>query len=215
MATALAHRTHTHALRRVSHRRRYAKALSRRADLYALVGDLEAELADVRLLLPTAGQKGGELRQRERVLQIKLKGTHSKRFRAILGIGAAAREEEIKKAYRALAKKFHPDKALQGGVAQAPEQTDYLFKMIHEAYEELLKSPHALDDEPSTTARARGEHGGEAYSGYGGDDDFEFPFFRRPGPGPAWPPRNRGGRSGSFGGGNFKHPRNGTRPPGH
>ena len=175
---------------------RYTKALSRRADLYNLAGDADAELADVRLLLPTAGPRSGELRQRERQLVVSLKGaTHTKRYRTILGVGAAAREDEVKKAYRALAKKFHPDKALQGG-AQGQEQTDFLFKMIHEAYEELLKNPHALDDEPVAAAAA------PAHGGYGRHDadDFEG-FFRRTAPeayrsayASAWPPRGRGGR---------------------
>ncbi|HKV50473.1 MAG TPA: DnaJ domain-containing protein, partial [Gemmatimonadaceae bacterium] len=52
----------------------------------------------------------------------------SKDFYAVLGVSASASQDEIKKQYRKLAKKFHPD-ANQGD-AKAAER----FKEISEAY---------------------------------------------------------------------------------
>ena len=45
----------------------------------------------------------------------------------VLGIAKGASEDEIKKAYRSLAKKYHPD------VNKAPDAADK-FKEINEAY---------------------------------------------------------------------------------
>lgn len=59
-----------------------------------------------------------------------------KDYYVILGVSRYASEDEIKKAYRNLAKEYHPDKH-QG---EAPEKTAYYeekFKEVQEAYEQL------------------------------------------------------------------------------
>lgn len=53
-----------------------------------------------------------------------------KDYYKILGIGKAAADDEIKKAYRKLALKFHPDKNKEPGAEEK-------FKEIAEAYEVL------------------------------------------------------------------------------
>ena len=50
----------------------------------------------------------------------------------ILGIGRDASDSEIKKAYRALALKYHPDKNRQD-----PEEATRMFLLANEAYETL------------------------------------------------------------------------------
>ena len=52
----------------------------------------------------------------------------------ILGLSPTASEEDIKKAYRNLAKQWHPD------VNKSPEATEK-FKKINQAYETLMKAP--------------------------------------------------------------------------
>src|SRR5215510_8825604 len=49
----------------------------------------------------------------------------------ILGVGRSAKEEEIKKAYRKLARKYHPD------LNPNNKQSEEKFKEIQEAYEVL------------------------------------------------------------------------------
>ena len=58
----------------------------------------------------------------------------------ILGLNEGATKEEIKKAYRENAKKYHPDVNSDNNAAA-------LFKIINQAYENLLKEDAILDEE--------------------------------------------------------------------
>ena len=77
----------------------------------------------------------------------------------VLGVSPGASDEEIKKAYRALAKKYHPD--LNPGDAEAARK----MKEVNAAYEQI-KNPEKF--------RSAGSSGG--YSGYGGGYTQYDPF---------------------------------------
>ena len=88
----------------------------------------------------------------------------------VLGVQKGASEDEIKKAYRALAKKYHPD--LHPGDAEAEAK----FKEANEAYDVLSDADkrqkydqfgHAAFD-PSAGG------GGSGFGGFGGFGDFDF-----------------------------------------
>jgi molecular chaperone DnaJ len=88
----------------------------------------------------------------------------------VLGVSKSATDDEIKKAYRSLAKKYHPD--LNPGDAEAEKK----FKEANEAYEVLSDSDkrdkydrfgHAAFD-PSSG----GGSGFGGFGGFGGDFDF-------------------------------------------
>jgi len=89
-----------------------------------------------------------------------------------LGLNKGASEEEIKKAFRRQAKKYHPD------VNPGNTRAETRFKEINEAYEILSDSEkkarydqfgHAGVD-PNFGAGAGGPFGGGGYSGFGGMD---------------------------------------------
>ncbi|MFA6447832.1 MAG: molecular chaperone DnaJ [bacterium] len=81
-------------------------------------------------------------------------------FYEVLGVQRTATQEEMKKAYRQLARKLHPD--VNPGDAQAEEK----FKEVTEAYQ-------VLSDEQKRSIYDR--HGYEGLSGRGaGGDDFGF-----------------------------------------
>ena len=74
---------------------------------------------------------------------------------SILGVSRNASEEEIKKAYKALSRRYHPDANVNNpNKAQAEEK----FKEIQGAYQQIMKE------------RTSG-YGGSSYgnSGYGGN----------------------------------------------
>ena len=56
----------------------------------------------------------------------------------VLGVSQDASEEEIKKAYRKLAKKYHPDTVANLGEEIKKKATEK-FRAVNEAYEELKK----------------------------------------------------------------------------
>ncbi|WP_027108491.1 molecular chaperone DnaJ [Lacticigenium naphthae] len=96
----------------------------------------------------------------------------------ILGVSKDASSDEIKKAYRKLSKKYHPDINQDSGA----EDT---FKQISEAYEVLSDSNkraaydqygHASTD-PNFGAGGGAGHGGFGGGGFGGFDDIFEQFF--------------------------------------
>mgnify|MGYP002622859553 CR=1 FL=1 len=85
----------------------------------------------------------------------------------VLGISKGASEEEIKKAYRTLAKKYHPDVNKEPGAEEK-------FKEINEAYD-VLSDPNkkARYDQFGFEDPTAGFGGGQGFSGFsGGFDDL-------------------------------------------
>ena len=71
----------------------------------------------------------------------------------VLGVPETASDEEIKKAYRELARKYHPDNYHDNPLEDLAQEK---MKEINAAYEQI------------TRERASGRRGGGGYGGYGG-----------------------------------------------
>lgn len=91
----------------------------------------------------------------------------------VLGVSKSASEDEIKKAYRSLAKKYHPDINKEPGAEEK-------FKEINEAYD-VLSDPQkkARYDQYGFDDPTQGFGGGGAggFSGFGGFEDIFSAFF--------------------------------------
>ncbi len=79
-------------------------------------------------------------------------------FYEVLGVSKDASKEEIKKAYRKLARKYHPD-------VNKEEVTDAKFKEVKEAYE-------VLSNEQQRAQYDQFGHAGPQSQGFGGAEDF-------------------------------------------
>lgn len=79
----------------------------------------------------------------------------------VLGVAPNATEEEIKKAYRSLAKKYHPD--LNNGSKEA----EVKMKEVNEAYSQVMKMRREGTNSYSSYGSGYG-YGGYNRSGYGG-----------------------------------------------
>lgn len=89
----------------------------------------------------------------------------------VLGVNRSADEASIKKAYRRLAKKYHPD--TNSGNAQAEEK----FKEVTEAYNVLSdKEKRKLYDQFGHDAFEEGFSGGGFGGGQSGDGYYEYHF---------------------------------------
>ncbi|MDD3693299.1 MAG: molecular chaperone DnaJ [Oscillospiraceae bacterium] len=85
----------------------------------------------------------------------------------VLGLQKSASEDEIKKAYRKMAKKYHPD--LNPGDKQAEAR----FKEVNEAYEVLSDAQKKARYDQYGHAGVDPNFGAGGYQGYG-FDDFDF-----------------------------------------
>jgi len=93
--------------------------------------------------------------------------TSVKDYYKILGVNDDASQDEIKKTFRKLARKYHPD--LNPGDKTSEEK----FKELNEAYAVIGdKEKRAQYDSAGTTYEQFG--GAEGFRGYGGGEAYDF-----------------------------------------
>ncbi|CAF0767641.1 unnamed protein product [Rotaria sp. Silwood1] len=95
-------------------------------------------------------------------------------FYEILEIEKTATDDEVKKAYRRLALKWHPDKNLS-----SKKQAEEKFKLISEAYEVLSDKDKRRKYDQLGRAGLSNGHGSSAYSSNGGYSRFSEDFLNR------------------------------------
>lgn len=85
----------------------------------------------------------------------------------VLGISRNATEEEIKKAYKALSRRYHPDANINNPNKDAAEEK---FKQIQQAYQQIMKErTEGYSYQGSSTG---GSYGRSGYGGFGGFGGF-------------------------------------------
>ncbi len=90
----------------------------------------------------------------------------------ILGVSPDASDEEVKRAYRRLAKKYHPD--LNPGDAEAARK----MQEVNDAYERIKNPQKASQSGPYGNANPYGNTGGYGYDPFGGFGGYQQRTYR-------------------------------------
>lgn len=109
----------------------YVKALIRRAQCYSQTQQWEEAVRDYERVL-SLDRSNRDVSNALRTAKLELKKSKRKDYYKILGVPKDADESQIKKAYKLLALKWHPDKNNDSEEAKA--QAEIMFKDVGEAY---------------------------------------------------------------------------------
>lgn len=86
---------------------------------------------------------------------------------SILGVPRSASDEELKKAYRSLSRKYHPDANINN---PNKDQAEAKFKEVQQAYDQIM---HERQYESSSGSSGNyGGYNGNSSGGFGGFDDY-------------------------------------------
>ncbi len=120
------------------------------------------------------------IQQKLQTAHLELKKSKQKDYYKVLSLSRDASDRDIKKAYRALTKTHHPDKAMARGVTK--EDAEKKMASINEAYEVLsdpeLKQRYDSGEDPNDPMARSGGHPFEGqgfpFGGAGGGQQFFF-----------------------------------------
>ena len=92
---------------------------------------------------------------------------------AVLGVSRDASDEEIKKAYRSLSRKYHPDANINN---PNKDQAEAKFKEVQQAYQQIMHEREYGTSDTFNTGRSgsAGGYNGGYSGGFGGFGDFEI-----------------------------------------
>ena len=115
----------------VTYNPKYAKAFYKRGAINQLLENHEEALQDFQMA-SQIDPKEYSADDKIRMAKKKAQEASKKDFYKILGVEKTATEDEIKKAYRKLALKWHPDR--NQGSEEEKTKADKMFKEVNEAY---------------------------------------------------------------------------------
>lgn len=113
---------------------KYIKGILRRANLHMTLGDYEKGRYDFQKVVDL-DSSNYEAKKGLEEAKKKEKEAKKKDYYKVLGLDKNAHESQIRKAYKLLALKWHPDKNTQSEAQR--DQAERKFKEVNEAYEVL------------------------------------------------------------------------------
>lgn len=172
---------------------RFLKAWLRRAELNFAMGgkdNLNQCISDYEKVAELQEQENGaddstakiDVKARIKKAKVALKRDGKKDLYAILGVTQASTEDQIKRAYKKAALKYHPDKQATKSEKEK-EEAELQFKHVNEAYEVLSdaekkkKYDLGVDVEDLDNPHAGHGHGGGGGGMAGMDPDILFQMF--------------------------------------
>lgn len=162
--------------------------------------EFDQAIAELKKAEEFSGGNDQRVQEKLRNAQMLLHRSKQKDYYKVLGVSRDATEREIKKAHRALTRKFHPDKARD----IPKEEAEKKMAQINEAYEVLsdpeLRARFDRGDDPNDQSGQNpfAQGGGFPFGGHGGGQQF---FFQGGFPGGGFPGGGFPGGGFPFGGG--------------
>ena len=179
----------------------YQKAYLRRADCYMSrngddeKGDITKAIEDYEKVAEMMDNATDSVKEKIKKAKVALKRAGRKNFYKILGVSNGATEAELKKSYKKMALKYHPDR-MSGKSEAEREMATAKFKEVNEAYEVLSdpekKRRYDSGVDPEDLDNPHAGAGGGGHGGMGGMDPQDiFRMFMA----------QQGGGMGGMGGG--------------
>lgn len=145
---------------------KYVDAAKLRAQAFDVAEDFD-EAVRAWTRAHELNREDGEIREKLQKAQAALKQSKEKNYYKILGVPRDANARQIKKAYRVLALKYHPDK----------QKTDDEKAEAEKKFQEIGEANEVLSNEELRAKYDRGEDVFENQGGGGGrPGGFHFPF---------------------------------------
>ncbi|KAK0570254.1 hypothetical protein OC861_000205 [Tilletia horrida] len=138
-------------------------ALTARGESYLAEEKYEEAVRDLESAFEKSGRQDANIHKRLVKAQKRLKLSKTKDYYKVLGVARDADERTIKKAYRTLAKKYHPDK--EGGSQEKMTELNEAFGVLGDAE---LRARFDQGDDPNDPM---------AGAGGGGQGGFGNPFM--------------------------------------
>jgi len=133
----------------------YLKAFTRRANCYLALEQYEEAVRDFERA-HQLDEEDQDITRSLRSAKLELKKSKRKDYYKILGLAKTAQDDDIKKAYRKLALKYHPDKNQES--EETKLKAEQMFKDVGEAYA-VLSDPQKKRKYDSGEDLEEMEHG--------------------------------------------------------
>jgi DnaJ family protein C protein 3 len=146
-------------------------ALVARGEQHLASEQYEEAVRDLRRAFEASGKQDGSIHSRLQKAEKLLKLSKTKDYYKVLGVSRQADQKEIQRAYRKMAREYHPDK---GGTPEKMAEINEAFGVLKDP--ELRARFDQGDDPNDPMGGQQGGHGNPFAQGFGGQQFFQQGF---------------------------------------